>query len=309
MYLNYYQLEQYPFAMPPNLEIFCRFHTHQQAIDTVLFAIRSKEALVKVTGPVGSGKTLICRLIINQLAATAHIINLANPDVDAVELRRSIAYKLGLGSSPRALAAQATQQITEQLVARLTEKEHVVLVIDEAQLLSDDALEALRLLTNLEVNNQQLLQVILVGQQELDQRLRQFKFRPLAQRISFSCRLAPLKLSEMRYYIDYRLMASGYQGERLFTDMAVRKIHAVSAGIPRIANIIAHKASLLAYSQSAGQVSYPMIHAVIKENPDLLGRTVCFYKQRYLKWGLKITLGVASFCVLYALYFSYVAQL
>lgn len=231
-------------------------------------ALQTGEGFIKVTGEVGTGKTLICRKLINELPQGFHCAYLPNPYLTPAELRWAVANELGLKYTSEIDQQQLTGLIQQQLLALSAHGHAIVLVLDEAQALPDESLEALRLFTNLETESRKLLQVVLFGQPELDERLKRQAFRQLLQRITFSYSLRPLTWDETDAYIRYRLAVAGYAGQALFGPKLTRKIAEASRGIPRLINILAHKALMLSFGEGATQVRMAHIKGAIQDTED-----------------------------------------
>ncbi|HET8848629.1 MAG TPA: AAA family ATPase [Marinobacter sp.] len=247
MYENHFGLQEAPFALTPNTRFFLRSPSHSDALELLLVALRQKEGFIKVTGEVGTGKTLLCRLLLNELDADFVTAYLPNPNLTPDTLYQAVAEELGVSVA----ACQNPHQLLKALQSRLIELamagKPVVLVIDEAQAMPEATIEALRLLTNLETESTRLLQVVLFGQPELDAVLAKDSLRQLRQRITFQTRLAPLNRDALRQYLQHRLLLAGYNGSDLFTPAALRVIWRGSGGIPRLVNILAHKSLLAAW--------------------------------------------------------------
>lgn len=213
MYLEHFGLTQFPFHLTPNTELFLGLEPHYEAIQTVQSAIEMGEGLIKVTGEVGTGKTMVCRILVNQLSQTVQLVYLPNPALSGEELRRAIATELEVRVTD---ATTLVDDIQAKLIELARSGAQVVLFVDEAQALSDEALEVLRLFGNLETEYHKLIQIVLIGQPELDERLEQHHLRQLRQRITFSAKLRTLSVSEVVAYIDNRIEKSGGELE-LFT--------------------------------------------------------------------------------------------
>ncbi len=253
MYEAFFGLREAPFSLTPDTEYFFGYRTHEQALQVLLHAVQHGEGFIKITGEVGTGKTLVCRKLLACLDDDCVTAFIPNPTLSPEGLRQALARELRLPT--RGLDSQTLlDQIHRRLVYLVGQGYRVVLCIDEAQSLSNEGLEAVRLLTNLETEKIKLLQVILFGQPELDQRLATPELRQLQQRISFDYRLEPLDRAAMDSYVAHRLAVAGYNGERLFSRGAVRCLHRCSGGIPRLVNVIAHKALMLAYGQGRRRI-------------------------------------------------------
>jgi len=249
MYLQHFQLAEPPFTLTPDTGFFFNEGCHQEALNVLLVAIQCGEGFIKVTGEVGTGKTLLCRQLLHLLADTVVTAYLPNPFLNPTALRMALAEELGVRFARNIGQHRLLQLINEKLLQLTATGKQVVLLLDEAQALPDDSLEALRLLTNLETEKRKLLQVVLFGQPELDRRLAQTCFRQLKQRIAFSYELQPLNFTALEHYIHHRLQVAGYRGPALFNRRAIRYLHRVSRGIPRLVNLLCHKSLMAAYGR------------------------------------------------------------
>jgi MSHA biogenesis protein MshM len=249
MYETHFGLQEAPFALTPNTRYFLRAPSHGDALELLLVALRQREGFIKISGEVGTGKTLLCRLLLNELEQQAHTAYIPNPRLTPETLYEAVAEELGVDLAGCANSHQVLKAINESLIGHAMERRPVVLVIDEAQAMPEDTIEALRLLTNLETESMRLLQVVLFGQPELDALLQKPSLRQLNQRITFHYRLAPLDRQSVAQYLRHRLAQAGYNGADLFTPGALRLIARASGGIPRLVNILAHKSLLAAWGR------------------------------------------------------------
>ncbi|PST85835.1 MSHA biogenesis protein MshM [Photobacterium sp. NCIMB 13483] len=246
MYLSHFGFHSAPFLLTPNTALFHALPTHLTAIDTLLAGLAMGDGIMQLSGEVGTGKTLICRMLINRLPPQYDLVYLPTPAQCGMTLQIALASELGLkfdGDRHR-----LTIDIHDQLLQRKANGHAVVVVIDEAQALTDDALEMIRLLGNLETEFEKLLHIVLIGQPELDQRLAHYQLRQLQQRITLRATLLPLNEAEAVAYIEHRLLLSG-RCTGLFSIAQARAIWFASGGIPRLINQLAHKSLLAAYSQ------------------------------------------------------------
>lgn len=256
MYERYFGLRELPFGITPDTEYYFAHTRQQEALNTLLAAVRMGEGFLKVTGEVGTGKTLLCRKFLAVLGhddrfTTAYI---PNPYLDPSALIAAIAAELGLSIAPNAGSHALMTALSAELLKNYAEGRQLVLCLDEAQAMPLETLESLRLISNLETEKCKLIQIVLFGQPELDQRLAAESVRQLRQRIAFSCRLAPLSLADTDDYLRHRLHVAGYRGPALFRKGAMRALHRASGGVPRLANILAHKALMAAYGEGAKTV-------------------------------------------------------
>jgi len=231
---------------------------YREAFATLRYGIESRKGFILVTGEVGTGKTTLLKAVMRSVESTVHTAFIFNPKLSFNELVRAILADLGITESsqdPLTLMAKLNDYLIEQF-----KKDHIVaILIDEAQDLSNELLEEIRLLSNLETDSNRLIQIVLMGQPELEQRLDQPQLRQLKQRITLRCRLTPLPRDEVGAYISCRLKTAGYQGRELFERKAVEKIGLNSQGIPRLINVICDNALLIAYASSKKKVSAAII--------------------------------------------------
>lgn len=274
MYETHFGLQRLPFSLTPDTGFFYRHPAHVEALEVLRVALQGGEGFIKVTGEVGTGKTLLCRMLLNSLDDAWVSAWVPDPYLDPDALRRAIADELrvSLGPSPR--QHTVVKKLQERLIQLAADGKRVAVVIDEAQVLSDQSLEALRLLSNLETETRKLLHVILFGQPELDARLEQPQLRQLQQRIGFSYRLPPLDLSATGHYLQHRLAVAGYNGQPLFGGAALRALHAASRGIPRLVNVLAHKALMLAYGRGLREVGVSEVALAIRDTDGASERAV-----------------------------------
>jgi type II secretory pathway predicted ATPase ExeA len=264
MYNSYFGFRETPFSVTPDPHFFYTNSLYREAFATLRYGIEAKKGFVVITGEVGTGKTTLLRILMHNLGATIHSVFIFNTHLSFTELLRLILRDLGLAKQ-REDRFTMIQELNDYLIEQL-KKDHIVSVlIDEAQNLSDETLEGLRLLSNLETNKEKLLQIVLMGQPELERKLDQPGLRQLKQRVALRCRLASLKDTEVGRYIDFRLQAAGYEGEGLFHPDAVEQIAFYSRGIPRLINIICDNALLVAYAGSKRKVAAEMIKEVASD--------------------------------------------
>ncbi len=269
MYEAHFGLRETPFGITPDTGFYFAHAAHQDALNTLLVALRSGEGFLKVTGEVGTGKTLLCRKLLDAIGGEFATAWIPNPFLSPAGLRMALAEELGVSCARNAGQHRLLQLVHERLIALAAEGKRAVLLIDEAQALPDEGLEAVRLLTNLETEKRKLLQVVLFGQPELDDRLRANGIRQLAQRISFSCRIAPLDRAALAAYVQHRLSVAGYAGLPLFTGMALRRLHRASGGTPRLVNILGHKALLAAFGEGARRVRRRHVRLAIADTESV----------------------------------------
>lgn len=282
MYLYHYGLSVLPFTLTPNTQFYLGLTSHNEALDVLLVALQNGEGFIKVIGEVGTGKTLICRKLLNEMPDHFVSAYIPNPYLNPDELRRALASELGVKQALRMSVPLLSDRIHKRLLELHAKGHSVVLILDEAQALPEDSLEALRLFTNLETESRKLLQVVLFAQPELDQRLNQTKFRQLKQRITFSYNLRTLTSFEVKQYIQHRLAVAGYKGEGLFSERICKKIAKVSGGTPRIINVLCHKAMMLCYGQGKFKVNKKDLSRAISDT-ESINKT-----SRLQSWGILI---------------------
>lgn len=249
MYESHFGLQEAPFALTPNTRYFLRAASHSEALELLLVALQQREGFIKVTGEVGTGKTLLCRLLLNELDRNACTAYIPNPNLPPETLYEAVAEELGVDVTRCANVHQILKALNQRLIALAMEGKPAVLVIDEAQAMPEETIEALRLLTNLETESTRLLQIVLFGQPELDALLAKDSLRQLRQRITFQTRLQPLNRDAVSQYLRHRLAQAGYNGTDLFAPAALKMIWRASGGIPRLVNVLAHKSLLAAWGQ------------------------------------------------------------
>ncbi len=255
MYLEHFGMQEMPFSITPDTSYFYSYGSYQEALNVLLVALRSGEGFIKISGEVGTGKTLLCRKLLNTLGNEFVTAYLPNPCVTPAGLRMALADELGIRYARNMGQHRLLKLINDRLIDINASGRRVIFLLDEAQALPDDSLEALRLLTNLETEKSKLLQVVLFGQPELDERLAQNKLRQLRQRVTFSYHLRCIDRDGLAGYLAHRLLVAGYHGKPLFTNDAMESLFRISHGIPRLINILAHKTLMAAYGRGATNVA------------------------------------------------------
>jgi MSHA biogenesis protein MshM len=254
MYGAHFGLHELPFGITPDTSFFFGSPRSQEALNTLLVAARGGEGFIKITGEVGTGKTLLCRKFMATLGAGFVTAYIPNPYLEPRTLMLALADELEIGLARDVDQHQLLKAINLRLLELAGQDLRVVLCLDEAQAIPVESLEALRLLTNLETEKRKLLQIVLFGQPELNRKLELDSIRQLAQRITFHYHLGPLGRDDLDYYIAHRLRVAGFTGARLFSQAAIRGLYKASGGVPRLVNIMAHKALMLSYGQGRQQV-------------------------------------------------------
>jgi general secretion pathway protein A len=255
MYLTFFGLAEKPFAITPDPRYLYLSARHADALAHLVYGINEAGGFIQLTGEVGTGKTTTIRSLLARAPKNAEIALILNPRLSATEFLRSLCEELGLGvtDSAESNTKELVDLLNRHLLRTHAQGRRVVLIVDEAQNLSPDVLEQIRLLTNLETETQKLLQIILIGQPELRTLLAREDLRQLAQRITGRYHLDPLSREETSAYVRHRLRVAGATAE-IFTRAALREIYRVSAGIPRVINIVCDRALLGAYTLDVHQV-------------------------------------------------------
>lgn len=269
MYLEHFKINEYPFSLTPNTEFFCELTPHIEALNVLLVSLKSGEGFIKITGEVGTGKTLLCRLLLLKIREDYTTAYIPNPDLNPDSLRLTLAQELGISDPGSVNSNELLQLINEKLLSLYEQQKPVILIIDEAQALSDAALEAIRLLTNLETEKSKLVQVVLFGQPELNDKLNKPSLRQLKQRITFSYHLSPMKEQELKAYLFHRLAKAGYTYGNIFTPKACKLLHKATRGLPRLVNVICHKSMMAAYGQGKQLISPKAVKQAIKDTDSL----------------------------------------
>jgi MSHA biogenesis protein MshM len=273
MYQDHFGLRELPFTITPDTSFFFAHSSHQEALNTLLVAVRSGEGFIKVIGEVGTGKTLLCRKFLSALDhkdfVTAY---LPNPYLQPMTLLLAIADELGLSYPTDVTQHQLLKLLTRYLIDTYAGRRRVVVCLDESQAIPLETLESLRLLTNLETERRKLMQVVLFGQPELDGRLGQPSVRQLKQRITFTCELKPFNLEEVEFYLAHRLGVAGYRGPALFTPAAVKRLYKASRGVPRLINILAHKSLLAVFGEGEREITERHVKTAASDTESLAPR-------------------------------------
>ncbi len=266
MYYGHFGLNQAPFKITPNTDFFFSGGNRGPILEALIYAITHGEGIIKVTGEVGSGKTMLCHMLPTRLPPHIDIVYIANPSVSPEEILHAIAFDLQLPVERGAQRIEVMQALHDCLVKRHGEGKRVVVFVEESQSMPLATLEEIRLLSNLETKNDKLLQIVLFGQPELDDNLRQPNIRQLRERITHSFRLEPFKPGEVREYLMFRMRAAGYRGPDLFSGSVVTRIARDSLGLTRRVNLIADKALLAAFSENTHTIRPKHIEAAVRDS-------------------------------------------
>ena len=281
MYLTHFGLNAAPFALTPDTAFAFSSRAQREALDTLVLAVDGGEGFIKITGEVGTGKTLLCRRFLAHAAGspaearnseagyrTAYI---PNPCLSPRTLLLAIARELKIRVANVNSDGDILQALNRAVLRLAARGSRVVVCLDEAQAMPAETLESLRLLSNLETEKRKLVQVILFGQPELDHKLARNDLRQLRTRIAFHYELSALSSAETEVYLAHRLRVAGNRGATLFPADVARAIHHHARGVPRLVNIIAHKSLLLAYGQGSARITLRQVRAAAKDTPQAHG--------------------------------------
>lgn len=296
MYLQHFGLKELPFTLTPNTHFFLNMASHHEAYNTLMVSLLNGEGFLKIVGEVGTGKTILCRKVLNTLSEDSDRFETAyipNPILSPKGLFLAFADELGLKQGSESNHHSLIKAITDCLVARAGQGRRVVLFIDEAHAMPEQTLEALRLLTNIETEKSKLLQVILFAQPELDAILDKLTLRQLRQRITFSFNLQALDRDEVERYVNHRITLAGYSAGALFDKQSIDLLAVASRGIPRLVNVLAHKALMSAFGKGDRMIREAHVRAAVvdTEGVELPKRSLA----PWLAAVLVFVIGVAIF--------------
>jgi general secretion pathway protein A len=262
MYLNFYGLREAPFSPTPDPRFLFQSTRHREALAQLVYGVRERKGFIVLTGEVGTGKTTLLRTLLERLDADTRVAYVHNSALPIEGLLEYILQDWGVKSTA-ATHAQRLFELNEFLIGQHRQGQSPVLVIDEAQNLAIETLEAVRLLSNFETNNQKLMQILLVGQPELRDKLNVPELRQLKQRIAMRCHISPLSAEETRLYIRHRLRVAGAADAGIFTDPAIQRIADYSGGIPRVVNVVCDHCLLTGYADSKRRIDPRIVNEAI----------------------------------------------
>ncbi len=264
MYNDFYGLLRSPFEMTPDPSFLHLGETHREGLATLVYGVRARKGFVLLTGEVGTGKTTLLHSLLAQLDKATASAYIFNPTLEPLDFFRVLFDEFGI-NLPCRTKAEYLLALNRYLIDRLEKNQSALLIIDEAQALYPEMLEEVRLLSNLETPNSKLLQIMLVGQPELNEMLSRPELRQLRQRIVLRHHLVPLTRDEVGDYVDGRLAIAGYSGEGIFDRSALREIHKVTGGLPRLINIVCDSALLTGYAREMTTLGANVIREVAND--------------------------------------------
>jgi len=264
MYREYYGLRESPFNITPDPRYLFFSRKHREAFDHIRYGIDRRSGFIQITGDVGAGKSTLCRAILQTLDAPVATALILNPVMTSIQLLRAVLRELDLPAGGNDRLA-LIDRLNTFLLEKASKNEAVVLFVDEAQDLSPDLLEQIRLLSNLETDDQKLLQIVLIGQPELRETLARRELRQLSQRITVRYHLGPLEDAETEAYIHHRLGIAGAQGSPRFSRWALRSIHRRTGGVPRLINALCDKALLCGYVEDRDELGWWQIRRAARD--------------------------------------------
>jgi len=293
MYTAFYGLREKPFMLSPNPRYLYLSESHREALAHLLYGIEQGEGFIAITGEVGTGKTTLCRTLLERLGPATDVAFLFNPSRSGMELLQTISQEFGLpvdGLTRRELH----DQLNRFLLERKSDDRRVLLIVDEAQNLSHGTLEQIRLLSNLETSSEKLIQILLLGQPELDAKLDSHRLRQLRQRISVRWMLKPLSAKDTRRYVMHRLQVAAGMSRDIFSQSALRLVHRYTHGTPRLINVLCDRALLLGYAESEATISARTVREAAREIPDARRSLMAMQSWRWVAAAAVLALVVAG---------------
>jgi general secretion pathway protein A len=273
VYLPFFKLRKSPFSMTPDPRFFFQSKTHLDALAALVYGIRERKGFILLTGNVGTGKTTVLRTLLENINPSVVFSHIFNTDVTYLELLQMICSDFGLPIAGRS-KVELTEDLFSFLVETRLEGKTALVVIDEAQNLAPEVMESMRMLSNLETPRDKLIQILLCGQPELQEKLKREELRQLAQRVVVSCELSSLSHREVERYIYQRMQISGAQGDEIFPETVVRRIARLSGGVPRLVNILCDACLLLAYADGKREVNDVLLTAAAEKCLSLSPRKI-----------------------------------
>lgn len=272
MYLGHFALREAPFSITPDSSFFYPHESAQAALNTLLVALRSGEGFLKIVGEVGCGKTVLCRQLLKTLQGEFVTAYIPNPDMGPDDLLMALALELSIKLTPPISRHSVLNALRDCLLQHAQDGKQVVVCIDEAQAIPLRTVESLRLLSNLETEKRKLLQLVLLGQPELDAKLARPEIRQLMQRITFSEYLGPMAADRVPVYLAHRMTTAAVDAHtdvHVFEADAAKAIARASGGVPRLVNVLAHKCLMLAYGENLHRVSTAHVRLAVADTPGI----------------------------------------
>ncbi|HEY8100799.1 MAG TPA: AAA family ATPase [Burkholderiaceae bacterium] len=296
MYLSHYGLNQSPFGITPNPAFFYAGNKRGAILEALIYAVTHGEGIIKVTGEVGSGKTMLCRMLENMLPENVVIIYLVNPTLSREEVVYAIAGELGLATGGKR-PDEVIRILQHELITKHVAGQQVVLLIEEAQAMPLDTLEEIRLFSNLETAHHKLLQIVLFGQPELDENLNLPRMRQLKERITHSFKVPPMELEVIPEFLMFRMRTAGYHGPDIFTKKAIKLISTVSEGIVRRISILADKSLLAAFADNSHSIEGKHVKAAIEDSEFSYTATTRRRRKMMLAGALSIAITASAIVI------------
>ena len=297
MYQQFFGLKEMPFTLSPDTQYFYLHRSHQEALNVLLVALECGEGFIKIIGEVGTGKTLLCRELLNRLGDEYYTAYIPNPYMSPISLRKSLAEELGV--IPDSMSDyDVLKAINKSIIELNAYGKKVIVCMDEAQAIPDQTLEALRLLSNLETEKSKLLQIVLFGQPELDEKLAKPRNRQLRQRIVHAYTLQPLDGERIANYLDHRLHVAGYNGEPLFGRAAIDRLYRASGGVPRLVNILSNKSLLLAFGRGKHLVDEGLVKEAVCDTEGVVEQP-SWFKEQVRNIGFVVSMFLLLYSILW----------
>lgn len=266
MYLSFFKLREFPFALSSDERFFFESTVHTEALANMIYTVQQRKGMVLVTGEVGAGKTFVGKIMAGRLGLGCTTLMIQTPPQSGKQLLRTVAARLGVATPGNLDKMALSEELQDQLVRVHNRGRLIALILDECQDLTPASLEELRLLWNWEADGQRLIQIVMMGQPELRDKLMEAKWEPLRQRIVLSYHIGPLSAEDTARYISHRIRVASDEGcTAQFTPGALADIHAATNGIPRLINILADNALLVGYAKGVHELDRPIVAEVLRD--------------------------------------------
>jgi general secretion pathway protein A len=267
MYYEFYGFKEPPFNLTPNSKFFFASQKHTEALDSLIYAINNRKGFIVITGEIGSGKTTVCRTLFNKLDKNTEIALITNTHLSSKDLLLTLLDDLEIEHQSHWTKAKLLSALNDYLIEQMHKNHNVVLIIDEAQNLKPTVLEEIRMLSNLETETEKLIQIILMGQPELKQKLGLSRLEQLRQRVAIYFHLSPLDFAETKDYVEHRLKVASDSKRKYFTDGALKLVYQFSKGVPRLVNQICDSAFITGFVDEAETINEKIMDEVMRESP------------------------------------------